>query len=56
MQDALANIDGVSDVKVSMEDSNAVMKIDAAKVKIADLTKAVSEAGPPDFTATKATN
>ncbi len=50
------NIDGVSDVKVSLEDNNAVMKVDTAKVKTTDLTTAVSGAGPPDFTATKVAN
>jgi copper chaperone CopZ len=45
VQSALADIDGVSDVKVSLADNNAVVKIQKGKVTTADLTAAVSGAG-----------
>ncbi len=45
VQDALAKIDGVSGVNVSLADNSAVVKIEKGKVSTDDLTAAVTGAG-----------
>ncbi len=44
MQSALESVSGVKDVKVSLEDQEAVVKYDPDKVKVEDLIKAVRNA------------
>ncbi len=44
MQSALESVSGVKEVKVSLEDQEAVVKYDPDKVKVEDLIKAVRNA------------